>query len=118
MLALEDIQVVAIVAFVLTLVAVIGVGTAIILVRTGAKRRAVGRLSHEQPDEVDAHAEPTEGLLVRLVSKIGLATKSSNVSPALKSQLANAGYYRQNAATVFIGAKFMLFMVGLALLPV
>jgi len=118
MLALEDIQLVAIVAFVLTLVAVIGVGSAVILVRTGTRRKAVERLSEEPPDSLDAHAEPKAGLLLGLVSKIGLAAKSSNISPALKSQLANAGYYRQNAATVFIGAKIVLLIVGLALLPV
>ena len=118
MLALEDIQVVAIVAFVLTLVAVIGVGTAIILVRTSTSRRAAKRLAEEMPDEFDAHAEPKAGLLVKLVSKIGLAAKSSNVSAALKTQLANAGYYRQNAAAAFIGAKVTLLMVGLVLLPV
>jgi len=118
MLALEDIQLVAIVAFGLTLVAVVGVGAAVILVRTATRRRVVERLSDKQPDELDAHGESKTGLLVRLVSKIGLAAKSSNVSPALKSQLANAGYYRQNAATVFIGAKVMLLVVGLALLPV
>lgn len=118
MLALEDIQLVAILAFGLTLVAVIGVGTAIILVRTGARRRAVERLSDQRPDQLDAHGESKIGLLVRLVSKIGLAAKSSNISPALKSHLANAGYYRQNAAAVFIGAKVILLMVGLTLLPV
>ena len=43
--------------------------------------------------------------------------KSGDASPALKGKLAHAGFYRQNAPTVFIGAKMALLAMGLITLP-
>ncbi len=118
MLDLNDPQTISILTFVLTFVAFVGIGAAIVLSRTATRRRAVERLSDEPvaPDvnEIDSKRGP----LVELVSKIGLAAKSENVSPAFKSKLAHAGYYKQSAPAVFIGAKILLLVVGLASLPI
>ena len=105
-----------IVASVLTFVAVIGIGGAILLAKGAIRRRAVRRLSDEPATPVEGGPEKA-GAVFKLVAKIGLAVKSGDASPALKSKLAHAGFYRQNAPTVFIGAKIVLLMVGLTTLP-
>lgn len=114
---LQNQQTLLIVAFVLTFLAVIGIGGAILMAKGAIRRRAVQRLSDEPATPVEGGPEKA-GAMFKLVAKIGLAVKSGEVSPALKSKLAHAGFYRQNAPTVFIGAKIILLLVGLTTLPV
>jgi len=114
-----DPQLLAILAFALTLVAVVGIGGAIMLARASVRRKALERLPVGPSDTAQQHSRSKAGqLAINVISKIGLAAKSGDASPALKSSLAHAGCYRQSAAAIFIGAKVLLLVIGLASLPI
>jgi len=115
----KDPQLLAILAFALTFIAIVGIGGAILLTRTARRRRALARLPRESSDlaEDEAHSKGGQ-LLLNVASKIGFSADSSHVSPGLRKSLTNAGYYRQNAPAMFMGAKVILLSIGLLALPI
>ena len=116
MLSVMDSQLLGILAFALTFVAVVGIGGAIVLARAGIRRKALGRLA--EPGNAAEQPTSTGGKFLNIVSKIGLAAKSNDASPALRKKLACAAYYKQSAPAIFIGVKLILLMVGLVSLPI
>ena len=116
MLSVMDSQLLGILAFALTFVAIVGIGGAIMLARANVRRKALGRLA--EPGDAAEQPTSTGGKFLDVVSKIGLAAKSDDASPALRKKLACAGYYKQSAPAMLIGAKLILLMVGLVSLPI
>jgi len=95
---------------ILVFIAVVGVGSAV-AAAVASRRRSHTRLETFQP--VPERRSGDEGL-AKVVSRIGGAAGGRNVSLSLREKLARAGYFGESAATMYIGLKLLLLVVGLA----
>jgi len=98
---------------ILTGVTVTALGGAAMLVHRGREeaRKARARALAER----DAMQPPgTRPRLVQTVHRVGQMVSSGRTSTTLQEELAGAGYHGTSAASVYLGAKVLLFLVGLA----
>ena len=102
---------------ILAFVSVAAFGGAWLVVQ--ARRRAT--LSDRlRPSEASAASAPKpleardESPLLRTLGRIGATVSSGKFSTSLRERLARAGYFGRSAATVYLGAKMLLFLAGVA----
>ena len=98
----------------LVFLTVVGIVTGITLALTRRRHAIQNRLVERETTE-DSNSASDVGV-VRATSRLGDAVSKGQVSNKLKEQLANAGFYQDSSATTYLGAKFLLFFVGGALL--
>jgi tight adherence protein C len=97
----------------LTFVAVVAVGGAIIVNRLAKRQPLESRVRQLQGQaKSDDHAG--EGKLTGLLGSVGAAVSSGRVSQKLKAELAMAGFYNESAATMYLGFKMVLLLLGVA----
>ena len=75
------------------------------------RRRALQPRLHSSRDLFDSH-RANHGL-ARVASTVGSKVSSGRTSLTLKEQLARAGLHGSSAAATYLGAKFILLIVGL-----
>jgi len=95
---------------------VLAIGGALIAASSAKRDRIRQRLhdGRQLPAAAQPKEEPT--ILVRLLSKLGVAVSAGKTSSTLREQLAQAGYYGAAAAMVFLGLKIVLLVLALAVL--
>ncbi len=107
---------------ILTFLAVAAIGAAIVTARQATKLRLIARLNDDigimdvQGSESADRAR--EHFLHNLAGRFSLGRPT----PQLKALMSSAGYYHQNAASIYLGAKMLLFVatlscVSIAVLP-
>lgn len=97
---------------ILIFLAVMGVGTAVILIAARRRRSMKPRLAADESAMIAETPEDRTSGMGRLVAGVGNATSLGRVSARLQQQLTRAGYYKDNAATTYLGAKIVLLCVG------
>ncbi len=90
---------------------VVLLGGGIVLAMAARRRRLRTRLG---PAEASSEGPATAPLpiTVRATSRLGGMLSAGRVSARLKEQLARAGYYRQTAASSYLGGKLFLLLLG------
>lgn len=96
----------------LTFLAVICFGSAVVVAIAGRRKAVHARLHHtERFAEFD---EPTsKGPLTNLLELLGNMTAPKGPSEALRVNLARAGFFHKSAATMYLGSKIIFFIIGL-----
>ena len=98
-------------------------GGGLVLRRVREEARVARARALSDTDAPPAGGEPGGApRLFGAVHKVGQAVSSGKTSQSLKATLAAAGYHGKNAAAIFLGAKMLLFVLGvtglsLALIP-
>ena len=97
----------------LVFIAVVAIGGVISFAWTFHRDSVKNRLSH--PDAVPS-GDPVPGRpgFLRAVSRVGEMVSSKRSRGSLKQELAKAGYYHPRATTVYLGAKMLLFAIGVS----
>ena len=91
-----------------------GAGLAIARSRRDA-RIARQRTLSSGAEVAQVHAEDkADGVLTSTVGRLGTQVSGRGASRKLSAQLAAAGFHHAQAATIYLGAKAALFLVGLA----
>jgi tight adherence protein C len=98
----------------LTFVAVIAVGGAILVLRAGRQRSLQARLYGRRSAELEPWAEQPQ-MITNALEQVGRAVASEQDSGDLRQKLAQAGYYSASAPTVYVGAQLMLFVFSLGI---
>lgn len=100
----------------LIFVAVMFTGGAVLIVRAHRLRLLQARLSGVHTSEHTTGAQVAHGnsWLVGLLQHIGLAYTPGEPSPSLREWLGRAGYYAPQTASVYMGVKIIMFLVGLS----
>lgn len=101
-----------IIVAILTFLAVVSAGSALMSVARERRRRLNERLG-------DRQAVPGRdgSPMSRLLERVGQRISPRRVSRSLAEDLAYAGYYGQSAATVYLGAKIVLLVATGTLVP-
>lgn len=92
---------------------VMTIGSAIMVARNSKRASLAARLGQMQAsldDEEDAKTKQ----LVGIIQKIGSFTSPKGPSASLRQQLGRAGYFSKSAAAVYLGAKILLLVIGVA----
>jgi tight adherence protein C len=97
---------------ILTFVAVITIGTAILLLRAVREQSLRSRLSLGTGTEEDPAAQD-QGWMVRFAARMGQLMGVGGKSKALQQRLVRAGYHSEMSGAVFLGAKVLLLTAGL-----
>jgi len=97
----------------LTFLAVVLIGAALISARAEHKKRLQERLNAAVGPHEETLARPGESGLVRLLDSIGKAVSLNEPSRNLRESLAKAGYHGSNAASMYLGFKIALALLGL-----
>lgn len=98
---------------VMTFVAIVSLGGAVITVRSARRDKIRARLGRSDPSAKNT-AAPANSSLFGALEKVGEVAGSQKVSPGLRAKLAQAGYHGRSAAGVYFGSKLALFVAGLA----
>jgi tight adherence protein C len=96
----------------LTFVAVTATGGALILVKTRRRRAVLERLGPHDAGATDMQEQPRLWVL-RALYGLGATVAPSGVSERLREQLAKAGHFERSAASVYLGTKMSLLLLGL-----
>ncbi len=101
---------------ILTFIGVTSIGTAVVLARYGKKSALENRLGTLAAQTPDVNAlDPSPGLH-GVLHRVGRVVSHKGPSPTLRSTMAQAGYHSFLAAEIYLGAKIILFVVGLTVL--
>jgi tight adherence protein C len=95
---------------ILVFVAVVATGGALVLLKTRRRRALLDRLAPRDPGA----GEPQQPRiwLLRALYAVGDVVAPSGVSARLREQLAKAGHFERSAASVYLGTKMALLLVG------
>lgn len=96
----------------LTLLCVSAVGAAVLAMRTGHARLLQERLGGGSQTVVAV--QTPRGRVWSVLYRIGSSVASGKTSVSLREQLARAGYHGASAGAIFMGAKILLLMLGMA----
>lgn len=99
---------------ILTFVAVIAIGTGILLLRAVRKKSLQTRLSFGSESEEAQAAEP-RSWFVRFAARFGQVMGVGGTSKSLRRRLVQAGYHSEFSGAVFLGAKVLLLTAGMGL---
>jgi tight adherence protein C len=102
----------------LAFVSAVALGTAFVTARAAAKQSFRRRLNGLKDQFIEPQPERPKSGLVRLLEHIGGKVSGSGPSPALRQELARAGYPVNRAARMYLGAKMLLLFGGSAGLTV
>ncbi|NQT19168.1 MAG: type II secretion system F family protein [Planctomycetes bacterium] len=97
---------------VLTFVAIIAVGLAVMSIRSASRRRLEQRLEEQPERPPRAEPTPTDSHLILLLEVIGDAASMGRVSRSLTNKLSRAGHHSPGAAKIYLATKAILTMVG------
>jgi tight adherence protein C len=104
----------ALVIWILAFLTVLGIGGAIVLAPPAVRREKVKhRLREGDPEAEHAQALRNKPLMLRVLDYTGRLVSSKKLS-GLQKELAQAGYHGTDAPSLFLGAKVLLFVMGLA----
>ncbi|MCK4602012.1 MAG: hypothetical protein KAU28_06075, partial [Phycisphaerae bacterium] len=92
--------------------AVVAFGGAIISARSARRKRLQKRLGQWKWQRDAAEDAQGGSWLSRLLNGVGSTVSSSRASVSLKENLTRAGYYDTNAASIYLGAKVFLLLIG------
>jgi tight adherence protein C len=99
----------------LAFVAVTATGGALLVRRSRAAAAVRVRMGdHPGRAEEISTGLPESGGLVSSLERAATAVSMGNPTPALREELARAGYYADNAASVYLGIKTLVFLTSLA----
>lgn len=99
----------------LTFVAIVALGGSVLSARAARKKHLQQRLK-----DLAGAVEPVPSAgpkVVGVVQRIGRAASLGGVSLRLREELTRAGYHGASAASIYLGAKSLLLLLGLAGLP-
>jgi tight adherence protein C len=97
----------------LVFLAVVSLGGAVLTARSARRRRVRARMAgFEQPSAEPKEHPPLKARMYGGLAAVGRAVSSGQTSKPLRENLAKAGYYGTSAASVFLGAKILLFVAG------
>ncbi len=100
---------------ILTFLAVVAIGGAIVLMRAASKLRLTARLNADiSVQDSESADRASEHLLRSLAGRLSVGRPS----PQLKALMSSAGYYHENAASIYLGAKMLLFVTASACLAI
>jgi tight adherence protein C len=99
---------------ILTFVAVMATGGALILLRTNRRRMVLDRLGPSDQAGPEMPDQPRP-LALRPLYALGAAVSPSGVSARLREQLARAGHFERSAASVYLGLKMFLLLAGVVI---
>ncbi|CAN5422180.1 type II secretion system F family protein [soil metagenome] len=96
-------------------VSVVLIGGAILLAKVAKRAPLEARLGQIGGPSMGRYVPSTRssGRLTDVVQNIGAKVSSSKSSISLREQLTQAGYHQAEAASVYIGAKIILLIIGL-----
>lgn len=100
---------------VLTFLAVIGLGGALVAARVAARQPVQARL-RDMPGMLPdtSHWGDEEPMVTRLLKALGRTISPNKPSDKLEMELARAGYHDAAAVPIYFGAKTLLLVIGLA----
>src|SRR5262249_17218544 len=98
---------------ILTFLAVFALGAAFLVARSTRRKRLEARLKHLLDGP---YGEDPEGKrdTIGMLARVAKALSPGKPSERLKAQLARAGFYRPSAPAVYLGAKMVFLIVGIA----
>lgn len=99
----------------LAFVAVTATGGALLVRRSRAAAAVRVRMTdvHGRGEDITG-GSPDPGGLVGSLERAATAVSMGSPTPALREELARAGYYAENAASVYLGVKTLAFLTALA----
>lgn len=100
----------------LVFVLVVGVGGILLAVRVSRRKPLQDRLQGLDGRKPAAGIPTRRSPLLRGLDRLGSFVSLGRFSPRLREELARAGYHGRAAAAVYLGAKVLLFAVGLVVL--
>ncbi|MGB6970393.1 MAG: type II secretion system F family protein [Methyloceanibacter sp.] len=100
----------------LVFVLVVGVGGILLAVRVSRRKPLQDRLQGLDGRKPAAGIPTRRSPLLRGLDRLGSFVSLGRFSPRLREELARAGYHGRAAAAVYLGAKVLLFAVGLIVL--
>ncbi|MGB6909637.1 MAG: type II secretion system F family protein [Methyloceanibacter sp.] len=100
----------------LVFVLVVGVGGILLAVRVSRRKPLQDRLQGLDGRKPAAGIPTRRSPLLRGLDRLGSFVSLGRFSPRLREDLARAGYHGRAAAAVYLGAKVLLFAVGLIVL--
>ena len=100
----------------LVFVLVVGVGGILLAVRVSRRKPLQDRLQGLDGRKPAAGIPTRRPPLLRGLDRLGSFVSLGRYSPRLREELARAGYHGRAAAAVYLGAKVLLFAVGLIVL--
>lgn len=103
--------------FILTFVAVAGIGSAAILYRNIRRRRIAERLLALESQLHTDHVEPPTPWQLQILSLVGAVVSIGPTSKELLKKLSGAGFHAKWAPRVFLGAKILLLAAVLPITP-
>lgn len=97
-------------------VTITAAGGAILTARSARRHTLRQRLTEPVPVEADDRQQQ-EGMsrLLQLISSFGRLVSGGHPSRGLQEQMLRAGYHERSAVPIYLGAKLILFIVGVAL---
>ena len=98
----------------LTFVTIVTLGGAALAFRAARKRPIRDRLGGPDAGAEGAAAPGTRTPQSRMVESIGVVASLGGVSARLRQTMAEAGWHGRHAASLFLGAKVLLLVAGLA----
>ncbi len=102
---------------ILTFFSVVALGGAVLVLRSRRSDQLRSRLDHTAPPATQRDATPAfKPRLIDLVEGVGIKVSSGGPSPKLRQSLAEAGYYADHAAALYMGTKLFLLVAGLVAL--
>ncbi len=102
----------------LIFISVVALGSTVLLVRAGRNKQLRARLGDSRDQTDDVSAAPARSGLIRLLGVIGGKVSSQAPSPELRQKLVTAGYQVGRGAQLYLGAKLVLFIVGIVVVSV
>jgi len=103
--------------FILTFIAVVAFGVAMMLYRSFRRSRIESRLMAVEGQLNANHVDPPTPWQLWLVSAIGAVVSIGPMSQSLQKKLVRAGFHAKWAGRVFLGTKILLLMVALPTTP-
>src|SRR5437773_6614910 len=98
---------------ILTAIAVIAVGGAILVSRSERAARVAARMA--AGSMVAESSDSRKEQFVATLDRVGQMVSSGPASSSLKEELAAAGFYSPAASAAFLGAKMLLLLLGIVL---
>ena len=96
----------------LVFLAVLCIGGAYVVLRTGRRQAVLDRLKSKTPEPHDAPGQP-QSWLTRLLQSLGVAVSPGGGSATLREQLAMAGHFERSAPAIYMGAKVIFLAIGM-----
>ncbi len=94
--------------------AVFLLGTAVFLLVRHQRERSLARM-RSRGEEPGSRESSSSSRVVQSLSSVGQRASSGQFSSSLQRQLARAGYPSPSAPAVYVGAKIVVFLIGISL---